>query len=245
MYTTHRFYAVRATVLFFLLSSPGMSFSQCSNLPTREISKNFRYGPVESRCEGFYMINASNELKLVSFTYGLLSYEIDDLKKVTLSFSKKPNDQSLNLRAISFNRKAGYRLDRDVTNDKQFIWDLNQFVLSDYDMIPSSCIGLFSWIGTENNKSFLPVQIDDGRDNCLLKLRVNEDIKAYKYVLTNSENCFVAIDQYLVVEAKHFRNDVLTIPIDGEYTGPYCLNVFLELEDSGWQDVPITFNLSF
>ncbi|GAK57725.1 hypothetical protein U27_04692 [Candidatus Vecturithrix granuli] len=109
-----------------------------------------------NRCEGLYQSEVSAAvLDIVGVTDGAFQFALDSKEIIELSapLSRK---QPIAIRAVGIPLKTYYRLDAALQPGETLIWPVNEVLLP--QALASSKIGVFGWIGNEQQKTYIPVR---------------------------------------------------------------------------------------
>lgn len=110
----------------------------------------------DNRCEGFYISPVSGGLELVSLIIGDFRFE---LKSGTILEVSSPlfSSEPVNIRAQAIPLKTYYRMDSIVHPQKSMSWPVDSVLLP--KKLHADRIGVYGWIGEEENKEFVPLRI--------------------------------------------------------------------------------------
>ena len=145
-----------AVLIFGLIISPVQAAS-CDPALAPFPASDLGYTSYGNRCEGFYVANVSSEsLEVVSVLQGTLEFEWKP--EVVLRVSAPGLTQgTVNVRAIAIPLKTYYRLDGTVSPQQSMRWPIGDVIFP--GKLTAQRLGVFGWVGTENDKIFVPVRV--------------------------------------------------------------------------------------
>lgn len=109
-----------------------------------------------NRCEGLYQAEVSAAvLDIVGVLDGALEFALDPKELIELS-APLSRSQPIAVRAVGVPLKTYYRLDAALQPGETLTWPVNEVLLP--QGLASSKIGVFGWIGDEQQKTYVPVR---------------------------------------------------------------------------------------
>lgn len=136
-----------------------------------------------NRCEGLYVADVgSRSIDIVSFTSGSIRYDLN--AKSPLKLSVVGRSPLVNVRAVAITPKTYYRMDTFLQPGKTLIWPVTDVLLPEH--LTDNRIGIFGWTGTEEGKTFVPVDVKSGAappasDHVMLVAQTSFDADAIKW----------------------------------------------------------------
>lgn len=136
-----------------------------------------------NRCEGLYVADVgSRSIDIVSFTSGGIRYDLNS--KSPLKLSVMGASAVVNVRAVAITPKTYYRMDARLQHGKPLVWPVTDVLLPEH--LTDNRIGIFGWTGTEEGKTFVPVDVKSGtaalaRDQVILVAQTSFDADAIKW----------------------------------------------------------------
>jgi hypothetical protein len=90
----------------------------------------------------------------------------------------------VNIRAVAITPKTYYRMDTVLQHGKTLIWPVTDVLLPEH--LTDNRIGIFGWTGTEEGKTFVPVDVRSGipapaSDHAILVTQTSFDADAIKW----------------------------------------------------------------
>jgi hypothetical protein len=128
----------------------------CDSRLQPDDNKTIQYRARKNRCEGFYktIVAAPGELAVVGVTDGNFRFELDAKELITIA-APLVNNQAVSIRAVGIPLNMYYRLDAQLAPGQTLAWPVADVL---YPMkLASENIGVLGWIGTEENKTYIPV----------------------------------------------------------------------------------------
>ncbi|KPA12389.1 hypothetical protein MHK_007400 [Candidatus Magnetomorum sp. HK-1] len=188
------------------------------------------------RCEGFYQSKVStNSFEIVGFTKGNFSYTLHHKEVIEVS-SPVNISNKVHVIAKGIPLKLYYRMNADISHDKQLIWPLEDVIYK--EKLNSDSIGIIGFIEQKNEDTpiYVPLQIKTKmkKQNSILKHH-------YKLIFRSSvtvENVCWKVSKMVNNRCnnptnliKHQTNsfragESITIFLSGDTKGKVCLNVF-------------------
>ena len=148
------------TVLSILLMLPFWGNTQCD--PEREklaTKGNMGYQFRGQHCEGFFgTLVSANELQLVNFTKGILSYSSTETQDLELSVPVSTNG-IVNVRGVGIPRGVYYQMDVALAAGQTFKWDTGPVLLKHKSTKYSRVLGLFGFTESTVARTYMPVQV--------------------------------------------------------------------------------------
>jgi hypothetical protein len=172
----------KIVISFCLILSQIISFGQCDNTLQPSINTKVAYKTRGNRCEGEYAAKiGAPSLELIGFTIGIFSYKLEKTESIAI---KNSTGLVINIRSSAIPLNTYYRMDALVENGKTFKWDIKD-VLFDLK-IPSNFLGVYGWIGTQKEKTYIPVKpisttYDNRNNNLYLIVRSSTKVLSVKY----------------------------------------------------------------
>ena len=124
------------------------------------------YKQRNNRKEGFYEKSTGGNLHVVSLLYGTLRFDWNP--GVVLEILPPANlKRMVKVRAGAIPLKTYYRMDGTIPPKGNLTWPIGDVVYK--AGLKADMIGVFGWIGSENQKTFVPLKIFQkvpGRDCC-------------------------------------------------------------------------------
>jgi len=136
-----------------------------------------------NRCEGMYVADVgSRSIDIVSFTSGSIRYDLN--AKSPLKLSIVGTSPRVNVRAVAITPKTYYRMDTVLQRGKSLSWPVTDVLLPEH--LTDNRIGIFGWIGNEEGKTFVPVDVRSGAsapgsDHVVLVAQTSFDADAIKW----------------------------------------------------------------
>lgn len=172
--------------LFMVIFIPLTTYSQICDPKIKPVSIwEIAYRQRGDRCEGFYRSQVSvRDIDVVGLIKGNFSFALDKNEVVEIS-SPFVQDQSVNVRAMGIPIKTYYRMDAKILAGQKLIWPIADVIYP--QQLSARRIGVFGWIGDEDNKIYVPLSTvskvnpsitDDRRIRLYLRTSVNvENVK--------------------------------------------------------------------
>lgn len=168
------------------------AFAQCSQLRSTPDGLGYKLRNNSTRCEGLYESNVSGEsLQIVSLLEGPLVFGAnpDIVLKVSPALNTGMN---VHVRAVPVPLKTYYRMDAELQPNTVLSWPVRD-VLSRIGL-SSSTLGVYGWIGGENDPIFIPLRVTPGgqarqaQGNVILGVRSSVSIDRASWRWANVEN---------------------------------------------------------
>ena len=239
-----------ATVGGLILLSAGIVGAQitpCIHLPTDHSS--FEYKERGNRCEGLYVANVgAKSLELVSLTQGPLAYELKP--GVVLRVSVPFATGRVHVRAVSKIPRTYYQMDALLQEGFSLDWPVNDVLLP--EKLDSDRIGVFAWVGEDDNKTILPVHVTVvgaqpfKPKKTYLSVRPTFDVEKieWRFAPMNAGHCLVFGSWKHALRDQALGGQPVDIALDG-LAGHVCLEVAAEAESSNdWTTLPLRLELA-
>jgi len=145
------------------LSTPGKTQNIRCDPTLKPIDGSFGYMKRDNRCEGFYKLpTAGGGLDIVSVLRGKLSYSLHPAAALEIRTAATLNEnENVTVRGVSANTDGHYRMDAVISPGKALVLPLGDVIVP--NKMKANEIGLFGWIGLEENKTFVPLTVLHGR----------------------------------------------------------------------------------
>ncbi len=112
------------------------------------------------RCEGLYISRVgARSLEIVSLLRGKLRFDLQPNVQIEVSVPNVANlaQGPIRVRAVSLPLKTYYRMDAVLPAARRMLWPVKDVLLPSH--LYANMIGVFGWVGTEANKTFIPLQV--------------------------------------------------------------------------------------
>lgn len=148
---------------------------------------NYGYVKRNNRCEGMYerKVKISETLDIVRVIRGNIQYELKDRVIIEVIGPHQPPlpNEFIRVRAIALPRRTYYQMDARLENNR-LLWPAGEVLVHFH--LYAYRIGVFGWIGSEEEKIFIPVQViqrgNTASDSSeAITIRTAEDIEALKW----------------------------------------------------------------
>lgn len=154
-----------ALISISLLISGSTHAHQCEQLQSLGGYEGYRQrgSDCSERCEGLYISEVSTRLQIVSLFTGNLAFPSQ--RGVILKV-KAPGTirEPVYVRAMAIPLKTYYRMDSTLRPDCELQWPTGDILIS-YARLRPDQVGLFGWLGTEENKTLVPLMISNADQN--------------------------------------------------------------------------------
>ena len=184
-------------VLFFVLGLIPVQAASCDPVLAPFPGSDLGYTSLGDRCEGFYVSNVSSEsLEVVSVLYGNLHFDWkpDVIMEVSAPGYTKG---AVNIRAVAIPLKTYYRMDGIVSPKGSMRWPIGDVVFP--GKLTARRLGLFGWVGTESDKTFVPLRVSQkniakskpAKENTYLIVRSSVDVETvlWRYSSVAGNRC--------------------------------------------------------
>jgi len=232
--------------LVFVLTDIPIGFTQeCQQGLEPDPNKKMQYRDRGNRCEGLYQRKVSNTLgriDIVGLTEGKFHYKLTKEETITLTAPSIPN-QSLNIRSMGISLKTYYRMDAIINTGNPLIWPVADVLRP--GNISSHKIGVYGWIGTNNDKKYVPLKIETTSEFN------NQDRKIYLYARSSTKIKNVQwrsgdvgsgecrLDnlnpQWIKAEKEvYYGGDAIIIPLDSGCMKDNCIEIIGQTTSGTW-----------
>jgi len=147
------------------------------------------------RCEGFYVSpSAATDVELVSLLWGKLHFMLQPNAhlKVTAPNIAPHVQGPVRVRAVALPLRTYYRMDAVLPTDRPLLWPVDA-VLFPW-RLEANRIGVFGWVGTEAEKTFVPLQVvqpgapePQGPVEMIVRLPVDVEIMKWRSSIESDE----------------------------------------------------------
>jgi hypothetical protein len=186
-----------AVMLLFVLSLsiPGDGFGDdtfCSGV--KPINGDLGYKHRGSRCEGFFESDVSADtLQIVSLLQGTIPSDWG--RNIVLEISAPGSiREPVNVRAVPLTARPYYRMDGVLRSDVPMDWPVGEVLFP--SGIKQSNLGIFGWIGPENDRTFIPLRVSKhgaqpltGENILIVRSGVNIDKVVWRSAALQGEQC--------------------------------------------------------
>jgi hypothetical protein len=155
--TLFHFKYISFFIIFLLIGTTSAVSQQCPDLTPSGSSKT-AYSKRGNRCEGFYTSKVSaRSLDMVSLVKGKFHYYLNYLRYLdVIEVSSAVNvHKPFHVRAVGVPLKMYYRMDAHLEPGQTLKWPLQDVLYR--KKIGSEKIGVFGWMGSEREKTYIPV----------------------------------------------------------------------------------------
>lgn len=216
-----------------LLLTSSISFGQCDNTLKPADNPKLAYKDRGNRCEGAYSAKVgAPSIDLVAFTVGALSYKLEKTEVIEI---ENPFGFTIHIRSSALPLNTYYRMDATLEKSKTLKWEVKDAL---FDLqIPSNSLGIYGWMGTENEKTFLPVKvvsstIDRSDQKLYLIIRPSARVLGVKYRYSLAGESF---NKYEDIKASFRPGQAVIIILPDNLKGEYNIEIAAMLESkSDW-----------
>jgi hypothetical protein len=196
-FLTCRYKYLLGALFIFTLTITHVQAAPCDPVLAPFPGSDLGYTVHGDRCEGFYVSNVSSEsLEVVSVLHGNLYF--DWRPDVVIEVSAPNYTQGeVNIRAVSIPMKTYYRMDGTVSPKESMRWPIGDVVYP--GKLSAQRLGVFGWVGTENNKTFVPLRVTQkniaksapAKENTYLMVRSSVDVDTvlWRYSTAVGKRC--------------------------------------------------------
>ncbi|NEU08450.1 hypothetical protein GZH53_09030 [Flavihumibacter sp. R14] len=208
-------------MLFFfivLLQINVGSFAQCDKTLEPSSNPDIAYKVRGDRCEGAYSARvAAPSIEIAGLTVGPLAYKLesDEVMKV-----KNLMESPISIRSSALSIGTYYRMDASLKSKQTLEWSVNDVLL---DLrIPAKYLGIYGWIGTEQEKTYLPVKVVSSNSNAgdgklYLVIRPSTKVIRAKYRYASTGQALGEYEDASLLNAKKAISIVLPENLKGSY----------------------------
>lgn len=174
------------------------------------------------RCEGLFINEPISEggLEIVSYMRGRLKYAFDiaTVMHIAIPGIGDMTKEPVNIRATTIPRKPRYRMDAVLDSLPVIRWPVRDVLYK--AAIKAEQVGVYGWIGSEDRKIYVPLQINSGsrapvssEDSLFLRIRPPMRIAHLEYSIYMAKDKSPVVPQTTVVSKLTFAGVPVDIPI--------------------------------
>lgn len=235
----HVIYRISLCTIIFLIALivSKKNFAQCDTEISPDENKEIAYKERGNRCEGYYVGRVGcPSIDLVGLVRGHFTFAFNREEEI-ITVESSITDRSINLRAVGVPLRTYYQMDAILAPNERFEWPVEDII---YPMrLNAEIINIYGWIGSENQKIYIPV-----KSTSYLNSSVADSIVRL-YIRTNTEVSKVIwrVARYNQGYCENFEewneiiknyNEGIAIPLEIlKRSGLYCIHVKARKSTSG------------
>lgn len=167
---------MKPLLLIILLLAPFLSFCQCDD-SVRPISGMLGYKERGEHCEGFYRsLVSANDLQIVHFTKGPLTYSSTEAENITLSIPVSTSSP-VNVRSLGIPRNLFYQMDVILKSDETFNWNTGTVLLKKQKTKYARMIGLLGFTEANERRVYIPIKVNNPESNQPFQIKLVSSTK--------------------------------------------------------------------
>jgi hypothetical protein len=141
----------------------GAQSGQCNQLRPLAGTEGYRQRAAgcAPRCEGLYISDVSSDLQVVSLLRGELEFPLEHGINLAVE-APKGMQEAVNVRAMAIPLRTYYRMDSKLSPGCLMNWPTDEVLLR-YAGLRADEVGVFGWIGSEEDKTFIPLTISSSK----------------------------------------------------------------------------------
>lgn len=216
-------------LLVIIFLSGKTTFTQCDGRLRPDDNSMIAYKQRDNRCEGYYIAKVgAPSLQVVGFQKGRLKYDYDNKHEIILVRSTL-GDKTINIRAIGVPLNTYYQMDAQIKPSETFKWPIADVIYP--NRLNSGSIKIFGWVGTENDKTYVPV-IPDSRsitntDDNVITLFIRASTDVTKVIWRQSAFSNGSCGKYgknKEIEKSYRSGKAIPIPLEN-LAGTVCIEI--------------------
>lgn len=203
-----------------------------------------KYRERENRCEGFYQVQpGAGGLDIVGVIDGTFRFMSDANEVITVS-APRITDKTIAIRSVGIPMKTYYRVDAQLTPGKALTWPVQEVILP--GGLSSQSMGVFGWIGDEQNKTYIPVKAMsklnpvDTDGEIRLYVRPTVDVNNVQWRSGDIKNGATSgLSEYKIIDpATYSPGEAIEIVLPPSKTGELYIEVAAQIQDAAdWLNV--------
>jgi hypothetical protein len=217
--------------VLILLLSKSITYSQCDESLSPSDNPSIAYKFRGNRCEGTYTAHVgAPSMGIAGFTIGVLSYRLEKNETIEI---KNGRAFPIFIRSTALPINSYYRMDATLDSNRILKWEIKEII---FDLkIPSKSLGVFGWFGSEQEKTYVPVQpvssiYQEADKRLYLIVRPSTRVRGAKYRYALAGQRF---GEYQDIKNSGNARETLTIVLPDHLKGVYTMEVaaMYEFED--------------
>ncbi len=230
---------MKIMVIYLLLAASCLissdSIAQCDSRIRPANSYEIKYRERDNRCEGMYRSDvASFGFSIVGVIQGKFQYRLDRQEKLIVS-SPFLQNQTVNIRAMALPLTTYYRMDAKIDQEDSLIWPVGDVLYQ--ENLGNESIGVFGWIGKEEDKIYVPVKVTSEMRPSLedsvtyIYLKASKDVKNVKWRfadLTEDSTCSASGPWIKPVVSRYSYGKKIIVNVPAQKKAPICITVTAE-----------------